>query len=120
MWDWLSKIDPTVAVTVLTTVGGWLWNKARGKKTESLQSIIGSMIDNLVHELVDSYSSGSGIGVADYLKTARKYIDERAWTVLKKRGVPRNAETEKLLHQAIERGTAWLANEVRSLKTQPK
>jgi hypothetical protein len=101
-------------VTVVTTVGGWLWNKARGKKAESLQSIIASMIDNLVHELVDNYSGNTS--VADYLKTARKYIDERAWIVLKKRGVPRNATTEKFLHQAIERGTSWLASEVRSLK----
>lgn len=115
MWDWLSKIDPTVALTVVTTVGGWLWNKARGKKVESLQSIISSVIDNLVHELIDNYSSGNS-NVTEYLKTARKYIDDRAWTVLKKRGIPRNATTEKFLHQAIERGTSWLAGEVRSLR----
>jgi hypothetical protein len=100
---------------VVTTVGAWLYSKASGKKSESVSSIISNIVNNFVHELLDSYVPSNG-DVAEYLKKSRKYIEERIWTVLAKRKIPKNSTTIKLVHEATERCTLWLATEIREIR----
>jgi hypothetical protein len=112
MWSWINHLDPNVVFGVVAGGLTWLYNKASGKKSESVNSIIDSIINNFVHELLDSYVPGDG-DVTEYLKKARKYIEDRIWTVLSKRGIPKNSLSIKLVHEATERCTAWLASEIR-------
>lgn len=113
MWSWLSKVDPTVVVTVATTALGWLWHKARGNKRGNTQGIMAGVFQNLMEELLDRYNNED---VTSYMKTARAYIESHMWSVLAKRGVAKNAATQKLAHQALEEATAWLASEVRKAR----
>lgn len=111
--DWLTKIDPNnvlFALSVFGTLGTWVYHKIRGEKTDSFSSIIGHVMDNFIAELMDQYVPTED--VTAYLKKARDYIEERVWTVLSKRGVPRIPLTESLVHSAIEKGTAYLGNEL--------
>ena len=111
--DWLSKISPDAALGALTflgTLGTWAW--ARGKQTQSFSSsnIIDDIMENFLHELLDDYNETDKI--ATYLNHARDFVEKQAWKVLAKRKIPRNAVTERLLHAAIERMTAKLANKI--------
>jgi len=115
MWNWISHLDPNVVFGIVGTGLTWLYHKASGKKAESITSIIDSIINNFVHELLDSYVPANG-DVTEYLKKARKYIEDRIWIVLAKRKVPKNSITVKLVHEATERCTAWLASEVREIR----
>ena len=118
MWNtigsWFAKSDPTVLIPTVLTLGGWLWHKIRGEKTQTLSQIVKTVFDNFAHEMLDKASVQDD--VTEYLKKARKYMEERMWTVLKKRGVPKNRVTEKLAHEAIEKSTVWLAGKIRELK----
>jgi hypothetical protein len=115
MWNWISSLDPNAVFAVVTTVGAWLYNKASGKKSESVSSVVGSVINNFVHELLDSYVPANG-DVTEYLKKSRKYIEERIWVVLAKRKIPKNSTTIKLVNEATERSTSWLASEIRDIR----
>lgn len=109
--DW-SKLDPDTVVTVLGflgTVAMYLWNKARGKTTETFRETIAKAFDSMVTELLGKYS---GEDVAEYLKTGRKYISERLTEVMTKRNIPRNPLTERLVNEAMEAATAKLGNEI--------
>lgn len=118
LWNWLSQTNPNVVIPIVSVPVLWLIGKIRGDQKSSWRNIVTSVIDNLTAELLDHYDAEEG-SVEDYLKTARAYIDKRVWAVLTKRGVPRNKWTEAVLHEAIEKGTAWLGNEIAKL-TMPK
>jgi hypothetical protein len=112
--NWLSKLDPNTVIPILSllsAVGGWIWDRARGRTTQSFSSVIDSVIDNLINELLDHPPSDE-MKLDGYLKMARGYIDSKIWTVLTKRGIPKNALTTRLLHSAIEAGTDRLGREV--------
>lgn len=113
--DWLSRLDPNVIVPVLVAIGGWLWRKASGEKKADSKGVIGSVIENFAQEVLDRYSVNAG-DTTEYLKRVRKYIDERAWPVLSKRGIPKNRVTQSLLNAAIEEWTAWVGSNVRQIR----
>ena len=115
MWNWLSHLDPNVVITVVGGAATWLYHKASGKKSESLSSIVTSILNNLANELLDSYVPSNG-DVTEYLKKSRTYIEERVWKILTKRKIPKNSTTIKLVHQATEKSTAWLAGEIREIR----
>ena len=109
--DWLSKMNPDTLIGALSlfgTVAYWLYNKARGKKTETFEQTIGHAFDNFAAELLDTYLPTED--AIAFMKRARLYIEERAWRVLAKRGVPRNKLTEQFVHKGIERVVAYLGN----------
>jgi hypothetical protein len=115
MWNWITHLDPNAVLAVVGTAAAWLYHKASGKKNESISSIINNIINNFVHELLDSYLPASG-DVTEYLKKSRKYIEDRIWIVLAKRNIPKNSTTARLVHEATERCTSWLASEVREAR----
>lgn len=115
MWSWLAQIDPSIVASVAVAGLTWVWNQARGKKKASQTDVLSNVMENFVQELADRYTPASG-DVTEYLKRARKYIDERMWPVLAKRGIPKNKTTQTLANAALERATAWLGAEVRKLR----
>ncbi len=115
MWNWISSLDPNAVLAIATTVGAWIWNKANGKKTESITSIVNSIIDNFGHEFMDSYVTKNE-NLTEYLKLAREYINDRIWIVLTKKGIPKNSTTIKLVDAASERTTVWMAEEIRDIR----
>jgi len=115
MWNWITHLDPNAVLAVVGTAATWLYHKASGKKSESLNSIVSNIINNFVHELLDSYVPANG-DVTEYLKKSRKYIEDRIWIVLSKRKIPKNSTTIKLVHEATEKSTSWLASEVREIR----
>ena len=117
MWSWLNQIDPNIVLPIFATGLGWIWNKIRGEKKQDTRSIIDSVIGNFVHEMLDRYSLDSG-DVSAYLKRARKFVDDRIWDVLKKRGVPKNKLTIQFVNAALERGTAELGKEVAKIRRE--
>ncbi len=113
--DWLLKIDPNVLIPTVLVLGTWLWKKVRGEKNQTVNQIVDSVIENFAHEILDRYTVGAG-NTAEYLKRVRKYIEERIWEVLAKRGVPKNGVTVSLVNQATERWTAWVGNQVTQIR----
>lgn len=117
--NWLSQLSPDTVIPVLSllaSVGGWVWDRARGRETASFTSTIKSAVDNFIVELLDNAPSDDAVVmegyVEKYMNRARDYIENRVWSALKKRGVPRNKLTERLLHESIEAGTARLGREL--------
>jgi hypothetical protein len=110
MLPWLLKLDPNVVVPVLLTVGGWLYHKIAGKNAETLERIVAGVIGSILSEIVDHVPSS--VPVETYLKGARLYVEDRVWKVLQKRGVPKNATTEKLVHMALEEAVNQLGKKL--------
>ena len=117
--NWLSGLDPNAVIGVLgllSTVGGWLWDKARGRKTESFTATISHAVDNFVVELLGNAPSDDALViegyVEGYMQRERLHIEKRLWPVLTKRGIPRNALSERLVHEAVEEATARLGREI--------
>ena len=113
--DWNLIIDK-LAIPVLLTVGGWVWTRIRGKDKDisEARSLLDDIVENFIYELLDKYPLN--VSVETYLKGSRAYIEQEVWKAASKRGIPRNKTTERLLHAAIERGTAILAKEVARLR----
>jgi hypothetical protein len=115
MFDWFGKLDPNVVVPVAIAVGSWLWHKVSGEKKTDNAKAIDSIIQNFANEVLDSYTPSSG-DVTEYLKRVRKYMEDRVWLVLQKRGIARNRTTETLVNIAIEAWTAWVGSNVRRIR----
>jgi hypothetical protein len=115
---WLSKVDPNVAISVLTfvsTAATWAWRRVRGKEQASFKSTINSAIDALVLEVFDAHISDGDLGrvnLEGFLHAARDRAEKTIWAVMVKRGIPRTAATERYVHEAIERASSELAKEL--------
>lgn len=113
MLNWISKIDPNLLITLasaLATAAVWGYHKLRGDATESLSEICDSIVANLMHEVLDDYSDQD---LDVFLDTARAKIETNFWTIAEKRGIPKNAISIAVVHAATERGTAWLADQIK-------
>lgn len=110
--EWLSKLDPNIVVPIVIALGGWLWRKARGEKKADDRTIIDSIVENFAMEMTDTYHVNDTRSIADYLKQARSYIDERIWNVLAKRGIKKTPIVKALVNEAVERWTAWLGKQI--------
>jgi len=98
--NWLSKVDPNVALPVVLTAAGWLWHKITGKKADGIERTIKAAIGSILAEVVDIVPAG--VPVEEYLKRSRVYVEKYVWTALQKRGIPKNKTTEKIVHMCIE------------------
>jgi hypothetical protein len=110
MLNWILKLDPNVVVPVLVTVGGWLYSKVRGKKTDTIERTIKGAIIALLSEVVDLVPAG--VPIEKYLKNSRSYVEKYVWSALTKRGIPRNKTTERIVHMALEEATSELAKQL--------
>lgn len=116
--NWLSKTDPTFVIPIV--IGGvtWLYREVRGQTKADNSSIIDSVFETFAHELLDVYTGKEDL--ASYLKTARETMTSKIWMVLSKRGLPRNALTEKLVNMGIEKWSAWLASQLLTIRSASK
>lgn len=115
--NWLNQLDPNAvlgALTLISTIGTWVYHKLRGDKVKSFGDTIAQVLNNFVPELLDTYASSEDI--ATFMGRARKFIESKAWMVLSKRGVPRNKLTEGLLHQGVEKVVAEIGNRAAQLR----
>lgn len=93
----LSAIDPNVAallITAVTTIGGWLYNKARGRKQDSLWATLGGVVDNAIHYAVVTAES--------HADDVRAKVLTYVWPKLMLLKIPRNATTEAIINQLVE------------------
>lgn len=111
---WIAQTNPNVVLPVLGVVATWVWNRAHGDKTAIWRSLIDSILHTFMVELLDKYDPKTD--VAAFLTRARTEVESKVWTVLAKRGVPRNPTTERWVHEAIEKASAWLGNEAAKLR----
>lgn len=110
MLNWLLKIDPTVAFSVLVGVATWTYHKLAGKKADAIEDIVGGAVRAILAEVADKVPAN--VPIETYLKGARDYIEQRIWRALEKRGVPKNGVTMRLVNGAIEQATARLAERI--------
>jgi outer membrane murein-binding lipoprotein Lpp len=115
--QWLSKVDPNVAIGVLSLVGtvaGWAYRKARGEQTSSFRETINAAVDSMAFEMFAEITDAEAAraNAQGFLASVRARVEKHAWSVLEKRGVPRTALTERIVHEAIERASAMLAREL--------
>ncbi len=113
--SWLTQLDPNVVstlVTVLISTGAFLYHKVRGDRTDSWGSVIDDIVTNLINETVGTIVTEDQI--AGFINKQRDRIEAMIWGVLTKRGIPRNALSESLVHAAIEKGTAELGTRIRN------
>lgn len=115
MWSWLSKIDPNVVVPLLGGLATWVWHRVSTNTKADWEGIVKAMLATLTTEILDRYTTDAGDTV-EYLKRVRKYFEDRAWSVLSKRGVPRNKTTEAILNRGIEEATAFVGDEVNRIR----
>jgi hypothetical protein len=40
MWSWISKIDPNVAIAIVTTVGSWLFHRSSKGKQDKIDAAL--------------------------------------------------------------------------------
>ena len=114
MIDWLSQVNPNVILPIVFSGLAWLYHKARGDTKQAHKSLFDDIVENFIYEMLDKYPLN--VSVDTYLKSSRQYIEKEIWKVAQKRGIPKNSTTEKLLHSAMERGTAILSREINNLK----
>lgn len=117
--SWLTKVDPNVAISVLTfvsTAATWAYRRMVGKQQASFKSTINSAIDALVLEVFDDATISDGdlarVNLQGFLRAARDRAEKTIWAVMVKRGIPRNPTTERYVHEAIERASAELGKEL--------
>jgi len=121
--NWLLKLDPdtvVMAISLMSSVGGWIWHKIRGETQQSFRSVIGSVVDNLIFEVLDNDEAVARAEMKGYLRYARDYVTKHAWDVFAKRGVPRNAATERLFNEAIEAGVKRVQAEILARRARAK
>lgn len=112
-----SKLDPDhviYALTFLSSVAGWLWKKAHGEKQATFKETVNAVIDSIVLEMFGELDDSDvlRVNIQGYLASTRARVEKHGWDVLSKRGVPRNAATERLFHAAIERASAMVARDL--------
>lgn len=114
LFDWLGQTNPNLVIPMVGAVATWLWAKAHGDKNSTWRSLIDSVLHTFMVEMLDQYLPT--MDVQTFLKQARATTEKKIWTVLAKRGVPQNKTTEKWVHEAIEKSSAWLGNEAAKLR----
>lgn len=114
LFDWLSQTNPNLVIPMVSAIAAWLWAKAHGDKTSTWRSLIDSVLHTFMVEMLDKYDAK--MDVQAFLKQARTETEKKVWVVLAKRGVPKTSTTEKWVHEAIEKASAWLGNEAAKLR----
>ncbi len=89
----LSNLDPNLVAgifTLLGTLGGWLYNKARGKKTQDLTELLDEAI---TAEVLDAVEDG------ETLDTIEDRLTNTALLLSKKLGVKLSASVARIAVQ---------------------
>ena len=76
----------------------WLYNMARGRKTDAMADVISGIVDNAILTAVVEATSDPAGAVA--------LVENGLWFALLKAGIPRNTTTELLVHAAVQQGVA--------------
>lgn len=102
--DWISS-NPDTAVTIVGGVAAYLWNKARGRKTDDLwdtavklghQAVAGLLKDPNLYD--DAY--------------VRAKLNSSIWAGLSRLGVKLNPVLEKLVDEVVEHVKGELAEQL--------
>ena len=109
LWHFVSNIDPNLAFLTITTLGTWLWHKVSGQTRDQANKIVNAVIDNLLTQLMASLPDPAhSVSIDQYIKNASAWMESEVWSLLAKRGVPRNSTTEAYVHEAIVRADTAL------------
>lgn len=110
MWAFLAQLDPNLVLAVLTgvgTVATWLYRKARGQKVDSLKDTLWHALEGVAIKLAESDAT---------VETARSKLTAAAWEMLGRIKVPRNALSEMLVSEAVERGVTEVRKRILAKK----
>jgi hypothetical protein len=107
-------MDPNVIITslILSTiagVGGWLWSKLRGAKTESLEAMWRRTIDAAFEHELDEAIDEKLSAIA-----TRYRLEDAAFVVLERLGVKKsNAPARRIVGELVELGVAEFRRRLR-------
>lgn len=96
--NWLNQLDPTFVLGLATALGGYVWSKLRGEKTDTARERLKSIALTAAAEY-------AATGMPQY--AMRQAIEARARTLLNALGV-KGKLVDALVSEAVERGIAEL------------
>lgn len=108
--EFLSKLDPNlvaVLFTVVTTVGGWIYHKAKGDKQESIQDALWHILEGNAMKLAESDTA---------VEVVRMKLKSAAQEGLERLGLKRNAVTDMIIAKLVERGVTEVRAQIRERK----
>lgn len=106
----LSKLDPNLLLGVITLLGslaGWAWKRARGEKTASITEVLTAAIKQEAARLLRG---------EEPLEKARDAMRWAATAALERIGVTPSKAVDLLVNVAIEKGLAELAERLHVLE----
>lgn len=112
MWAFLSKIDPDLLVALvagISTVGTWLYNKAKGKKQEDITDALWGALEGSVIKLAETH-------LAPTATVLREKLTAAAYEALGRMGVKKNAVVDAIVAKLVERGVSEVRKRIAALK----
>lgn len=106
MWDFVTKLDPNVVLTVLSglgTVGGWLWSKIRGDQKQSLRDALWPIIEGNAIKLAENEFA---------IQVVRLKLERAAQEGLARMGLKPNRITTAIVQELVERGVTEVRNRI--------
>lgn len=104
--EFISKLDPNliaVLFTVVTTVGGWIYHKAKGDKQEGIGDALWDALEGKVIALAESEEAASVV---------RSKLLVAANEALQRMGMKPNAITDAIMLKLVERGVTEVRKRV--------
>ncbi len=108
--EFLSKLDPNlvaVLITAVTTVGGWLWKKAKGEKQADITDALWDALEGKVIALAESEETASAV---------RSKLIVAANEALARMGMKQNAITDAIMLKLVERGVTEVRKRILARK----
>lgn len=110
--DFLSKLDPNlvaVLFTAITTVGGWLYRKAKGEKQEDITGALWHALEGKVIAIAEANIDTTASAIRARLITAANEALERM-------GIKPNKLTDAIMLKLVERGVTEVRKRIEARK----
>lgn len=98
--NWISKVDPTIAIGLVGGLITWLYHKAKGDKTQSIVDMLDAAITQEAHKILDDQGT---------MDDARKAFTKVGQEILDKLKIKQSATSDRWLAVAVEEGLAEFA-----------
>ncbi len=108
--EFLSKLDPNlvaVLFTAITTVGGWLYRKAKGEKQADITDALWDALEGKVIALAES---------EEVAGVVRDKLTKAAYEALARMGLKKNAVVDTIVAKLVERGVTEVRKRVLARK----
>ncbi len=110
--EFLSKLDPNlvaVLITAVTTVGGWLYRKAKGEKQEDITDALWHALEGKVIAIAESnVESGAAL--------IRERLTKAAYEALERMGMKKSPLVDAIVAKLVERGVTEVRKRIAALK----